>query len=152
MARDGPQWHSLPAEQVLAELACSPDGLTASEAAERLRRDGPNTLPRKPPPSLAAIVLRQFRSPLIYLLAAAAAVSVALEEIRDAAFIGGVLLINALIGSFQESRAERASQALQSLLRIRATVRRDGQSCATVRRDPTGSRFFFCTPHFPNLH
>jgi len=112
---------------VLATLACSAEGLSAGEAAERLRRDGPNTLPRKPPPSLAEIVLRQFRSPLIYLLAAAAVVSVALEEIRDAAFIGGVLLINALIGSFQESRAERASQALQSLLRIRATVRRDGQ-------------------------
>jgi len=127
MDRPGPQWHTLGPAQVLEELDCGSDGLSTEGAADRLGRVGPNQLPRKPPPSLAQIVLRQFRSPLIYLLGVAAAVSAALEEYRDAGFIAAVLAINAIIGAFQEYRAERASQALQQLLRIRATVRRDGQ-------------------------
>ena len=113
---------ALPA--VLDALSATADGLDDHEAARRLARDGPNTLPRQKPPSLFQILLRQFKSPLIYLLAIAAAVSTMIGEAKDAAFILGVLLINAIIGTVQEARAEKASQALQQLLRIRAAVRR----------------------------
>src|SRR5690606_29578245 len=65
---------------------------------------------------------------LIYILAAAAAFSIIVAEYTDAAFIGVVLLINALIGSIQEWKAERASRALQKLIVTRATVMRDGES------------------------
>ena len=121
-----PQPHSLQALEVLRALECGPDGLSTAEAATRLQQGGPNTLPHKPPPGLAQIILRQFKSPLIYLLGFAAVVSFALEEYRDAGFIAAVLVINAVIGAFQEFRAEQASQALQGLLRIRTAVRRDG--------------------------
>jgi Ca2+-transporting ATPase len=109
---------------VLDTLGTATGGLSDEEAASRLAHYGPNTLPRREPPSLFKIVLRQFRSPLIYLLGIAAGVSLVIGEVKDAAFIMGVLLINAIIGTVQEARAEKASQALQQLLRIRAAVRR----------------------------
>jgi magnesium-transporting ATPase (P-type) len=124
---DRSAWHALDAETTLEQLGASRNGLTPAEAEARLARFGPNTLPHKPPPTIAEILLRQFKSPLIYLLGAAAAVSLALGEVKDAAFIFGVLLINAIIGTVQEAKAEKASQALQKLLQIRAAVRRGGQ-------------------------
>lgn len=71
------------------------------------------------------IFLRQFLSPLIYILLAAAAVSLIVGEIKDAFFILAVLVLNALIGAFQEYRAERTSQSLKQLLQFHARVRRD---------------------------
>jgi magnesium-transporting ATPase (P-type) len=119
-------WHARTAPETLQELGAKRAGLTSDSVRTRRTRFGPNTLPRRRPPTVLRIALRQFASPLIYVLAAAAVASVFLGEFKDAAFITAVLLINGLIGTIQESRAERASQALQQLLRIRATVRRDG--------------------------
>ena len=101
-------------------------GLTSAEARERLARFGPNVLPSEPPPRLAGIVVGQLKSPLIYVLLAAAAVSLAMGDFTDAAFIGVVLLVNSGLGAWQEWRAEQQSRSLQQLLRIRATVVRDG--------------------------
>ncbi len=120
-------WHSDPMDAVLTRLEAGQGGLTDGEAQQRLRDYGPNLIPETPPPTLVQITLRQFRSPLIYVLGVAAAVSLALGEVKDAAFICGVLLINAIIGTIQEARAEKASQALRHLLTTRATVKRDGQ-------------------------
>ena len=121
---DGRDWFAMDLSAVLETLETATGGLSDEEAASRLTHYGPNTLPHREPPRLFEIVLRQFRSPLIYLLGIAAAVSLVIGEVKDAAFIMGVLIINAIIGSVQEARAERASQALQQLLRIRAAVRR----------------------------
>ncbi|MGB5592397.1 MAG: cation-transporting P-type ATPase, partial [Gammaproteobacteria bacterium] len=111
-ARPEKAWHGMNPAEVASELATDNKGLTQDEAERRLQRHGPNALPHAPPPSLWAIAGRQFRSPLIYVLAIAAAVSLALGEVKDAAFIVGVLLINAIIGTIQEGKAEKASQAL----------------------------------------
>ncbi len=126
-ALEQPNWHTMPAEDALRTLGSARDGLDAGQVARRLERHGRNELPRRRPPTIAAIALRQFRSPLIYLLGVAAGISLFLREFKDAAFIAGVLVINAIIGTTQEAKAERASQALQKLLRIRGTVRRDGK-------------------------
>jgi P-type Ca2+ transporter type 2C len=109
----------------MAQLEAGEPGLTSAEAQARLERHGPNRLPHKPPPPVWQIALRQFRSPLIYILALAAVVSVAIGHAEDAGFIAVVLLLNAAIGGYQEWKAERSSQALQRLLRIRAVVLRD---------------------------
>ncbi len=119
-------WHASSVPDVLHSLDAKRAGLTAESVRHRRNRCGPNTLPRKPPATVMRIALRQFTSPLIYVLAAAAFASAFLGDYKDAAFITAVLLINGLIGTIQETRAEHASQALQQLLRIRATVRRDG--------------------------
>ena len=119
-------WHCLEAADALAAVDATPGGLTRAEARRRLERSGRNVLPSEPPPGWLAIGLRQLKSPLIYVLLAAAAVALALGDLTDAAFIGVVLLVNSGLGGWQEWNAERQSQGLQKLLRVRATVLRDG--------------------------
>lgn len=121
-------WHAGESAAVLDHLQTSRSGLTEGEALSRLEKFGPNRMPRVPPPTVWQIVARQFKSPLIYVLGIAAAVSLALGEGKDAAFICGVLVINAIIGTVQESRAEKASEALRKLLTILATVVRDSHT------------------------
>jgi Ca2+-transporting ATPase len=104
----------------------STTGLTEAEAARRLEQYGPNTLPVALPPGLAAVFLRQFLSPLIYILLAATAVSFVLGDVKDAIFIGLVLLINGVIGTTQEYSANRAAAALRRLEQPQATVVRNG--------------------------
>ncbi len=120
--------HALPPEALLDALGSSRHGLTREAAAARLAEEGPNRLPRPLPPGVAQIFLRQFGSPLIYVLLAAALVSLAIGHHSDALFIGAVLLINALIGTFQEHSAQRAAQALDALVKVRSRVVRDGEA------------------------
>ena len=122
-------WHAIDLPSLERRFAATTEGLSSSEAAARLEEFGPNLLPHTPPPPWWQIALRQFRSPLIYILAVAAVVSVAIGEPTDATFIAAVLVLNALIGGYQEWRAEKSTQALQQLLQIRAAVMRDGDVC-----------------------
>jgi magnesium-transporting ATPase (P-type) len=124
--RQGPPPHALPADEVLRLLGTPPGGLAAGDVSERLRRFGPNALPRARPPSIATVILRQFLSPLIYVLLAAAVVSIAIGHGSDAAFIFAVLALNAAIGTVQEHAAERSADALRALIVTRARVVRDG--------------------------
>ena len=120
MPNDPTPWHArLPSG--------SADGLTGAEAERRLAADGPNRLPQASVPSLAALLLRQFASPLIAVLLVAALLSLAVGDRKDALFIAAVLLLNALVGGLQEWKAERRSHALRQLLRVQALVRRDGE-------------------------
>jgi len=119
-------WHAEPADTVLETLSTSDSGLSQVEAERRQQEYGPNLLPEKGPTPLWLIVLRQFVNPLIYILVAAAVVSVAIGDLKDAVFIAAVLLLNAVIGAYQEWQAEQSSHALKKLLRIHAQVERDG--------------------------
>lgn len=125
--KSGLAWHAVSVGGLLTALDAGENGLSGPEAAARLQRYGANRLPTAPPHSFSRILLRQFRSPLIYILGIAALVSLLLREVTDAGFIAAVLLVNALIGGSQEWRAERSSRALQRLMQIRATVVRDGE-------------------------
>ncbi len=120
-------WHSVPLAQVEAELQSSPAGLTEGEARQRIARFGPNELPRRAATPLWRIFARQFAGPLILVLAFATLLSVLVGDLRDAAFIAVVLLLNAAVGCFQEARAERSTRALEQMLRFRTEVERDGQ-------------------------
>ncbi len=121
-----PPWHAMAVGSALADLRADvARGLTAADAAARLHRDGPNVLPAPQAASPLLIFLRQFHSPLVYVLLAAAALSVSLRHLTDAGFIGFVLVVNALLGAWQELQAERQSVSLQHLMRVRATVLRD---------------------------
>lgn len=100
-------------------------GLSVEEAARRLQDEGPNVLPEKQPDTVAEIFLRQFKSPLIYILLAAAVTVFLLGETADGAIILAVLLFNAIIGSIQEGRAQNTLSALKQYVNTTATVVRD---------------------------
>ncbi|HEX7708499.1 MAG TPA: HAD-IC family P-type ATPase [Thermoanaerobaculia bacterium] len=119
-------WHSMSVSDVIETLESRTEGLTDDEVRGRRERYGANELPKKKPPTLAALFLRQFRDPLIYILLAAAVVSLATAHFNDAVFIFVVLLVNAAIGTIQERKAERSADALQKVMRIVSSVRRDG--------------------------
>ena len=121
-------WHALDAAGVTKALGSDAGrGLTGAEARIRLAHWGPNSLP---PPRRRGPWLRlalQFHNPLIYVLLAAATITLGLRDYLDAAVIVGVVIINAVIGFVQEGRAEQALEAVRSLLANRATLVRDGE-------------------------
>lgn len=121
------KWHAIELPQVFSELNATENGLTNTEAQARLKQFGPNELPQKPPPTIWEIFVRQFRSPLIYILAIAAVAALFLGELTDSAFIVAVLMLNAIVGCSQEWQAEQKNRALQKLLQIRAAVMREGE-------------------------
>lgn len=120
-------WHALTEAEVWQRLGSSSSGLQTQEARKRAQIYGANILPQQPPPTWWQIMIRQFQSPLIYVLLIAALVSFLIGDLKDAFFIGLVLCINAAMGGYQEWRAERSSRALQQLLHLRATALRDGE-------------------------
>jgi len=119
-------WARTP-EAVLRELLSEPSGLLGCEVERRLRLCGRNELEQEAVVRPLAVLLRQFRSPLIYILMIAAVVTIALDEYVDAAVIATVLVFNAVVGFFQEYRAERSLEALRRLARAQARVLRDGR-------------------------
>lgn len=119
--------HSATVDEVVSSLGSDRlRGLDEVVADQRLRRDGPNTLPRVHGDSLLRRVLLQFHNPLIYVLLAAAATTLLLEEYVDASVILGVVLVNALVGFIQESKALSALDSLRSMVRGKARVVRGG--------------------------
>jgi magnesium-transporting ATPase (P-type) len=121
-----PHHHS--ADDISSALRVSSHGLTRAEASERLSSFGPNILPTSKTPGIGIVFLRQFRSPLIYVLVAAAILSIAIKEWSDAAFIFAVLLINAIIGTIQEYSAQKAADALQKMVTTNCRVLREGEA------------------------
>lgn len=120
-------WHSIDSALAFQQLESSPIGLDTADVEQRRLQYGENVLPVKTPPGVLQIFIRQFFSPLIYILLGAALISVVIGEFTDAVFITAVVLLNAILGTFQEWRAEQSAAALQQLLQAMTRVRRDGQ-------------------------
>lgn len=104
------------------------NGLDADEAERRLADHGPNRLAEAPGRSKLAIFVDQFRNLLVLVLLGAAVLAGAVGDIKDAAVISVVLLLNAILGFVQEAKAERSVDALRSMLVPTARVRRDGRT------------------------
>ena len=135
-------WHSLSPEETLSALSSNRSGLSMEEAAERLQQYGPNELKvkRKTLPVIA--FLRQFLSPLIYVLMAAAIISVIAGHFIDAWVIMGVLVANAVIGFLQETRAQKAMESLLQMAAPRTKVRRDGSVKQILARETVSGDVF----------
>lgn len=112
---DETAWHALPTEDVLARLQTGREGLSSAEARAGLERFGPNELQTAPQASLILLFLRQFESPLIFMLLAASVVSGVSGHLLDAGVILAVVVLNAVVGVIQEWRAEQALEALRRL-------------------------------------
>jgi Ca2+-transporting ATPase len=115
-------------EEILSGLQVDPEiGLSAGEARQRQRRFGPNRLQETKTRSSLSILLAQFRSLMVILLTAAAALSFAFGEWMEGTAIVAVIAINTVIGFFTEWRAVRSMEALGRLTKVTAKVRREGK-------------------------
>jgi potassium/sodium efflux P-type ATPase len=121
------EWYRSEVEEVFKELQTSEKGLSEVEAKDRFDKEGPNKLPEGKGLSRLEILLHQFKSPLIYILLVAAVVTAILGEYIDTGVIAAVLILNAVIGYFQEAKAEKSMRALQGMVVPRAKVMREGE-------------------------
>jgi len=119
-------WHTKTVPDVLDAFHSRERGLTKEEAAERFQEYGLNKLPEGRVDGLLLIFFRQFQSPLIYVLFAAAGIVFAMGEVIDASIIFTVLLFNAIVGTIQEGKAQNALLALKRFAETSATVLRGG--------------------------
>ncbi|HZE33627.1 MAG TPA: HAD-IC family P-type ATPase [Actinoallomurus sp.] len=119
-------WELSPRDALTAAGVDAEAGLSESEAAARLEHCGPNTLPRVRAHGAILRFLLQFHSPLIYVLLGSAVAAAFIGEQVDAGVIVTVLVVNALVGFVQESRAEGALAALAAMTETTSTVVREG--------------------------
>ena len=120
-------WHAMSAEEVVEQLKTPiQDGLSSEEAARRMAKFGPNELKEAPHRSFLSLVFDQLKSLVIILLIVASIISALLGETVDAIAIMSIVVLNAVLGVVQESRAEEALAALKKLASPEAQVLRDG--------------------------
>lgn len=120
--------HAVASTEVLATLNTTPEqGLSSEEAQRRLQSYGPNTLPEEDAVNPLRIFLRQFKSLMIGILTFAAILSWFLDHEIDAVVIAVLILVNAVIGFYQEFQAEKAINGLKKLIENKAKVRRNGE-------------------------
>lgn len=119
-------WYQISSKEVFQKLQTSEKGLTSEEVKKRLEKFGPNKLAEEKDINKFKIFIHQFASPLIYILIIAGIVTILLKEYIDAGVIFAAVIINAIIGYFQEYKAEQSVRALKKMLVPKAKVLRDG--------------------------
>ena len=118
-------WHTLAIEDATAHLQVDPlTGLNNEQVAERRQISGPNCLAEKPPRSRWLLFLSQFTNILVMVLIFAAILAASIGNVKDAAAIIVVVILNAAMGFYQESKAEKSLEALRKMLPVTARVRR----------------------------
>ncbi len=120
-------WHTKSIADIFKILKSNERGLSEQEVDLRLREYGRNQLPEAKTDGLLIIFLRQFQSPLIYILLLTSAVVFFMGETVDGSIIFAVLLFNAVIGTVQEGKAQNTLLALKRFMETKATVLRDGK-------------------------
>ncbi len=121
------KWHSFSIKKTFQELKSSPQGLTQQKAEQRLEKVGFNRLPQEEQFSKIKTFFEQFKSPLVYILLIAGIIAFVLDEYTDSAVIFGAVLLNTIVGYFQENKASQALGKLKKALHFKAVVFRDGQ-------------------------
>jgi len=115
-----------PEETVKPVMRVEPKGLTSDEASARLEKDGPNAMPDTSAHPLRN-ALAKFWAPVPWLLEASVVLEISLDKYYEAAVIAALLVFNAVLAYFQESRAQATLTALKSRLALNASVQRDGE-------------------------
>jgi len=124
---DATAWHAIETGDALDRLASGPDGLAAQEAERRLAEQGPNRLTPAKRQSALLRFLGQFTNLLVLVLLVSAVIMLLIGELLDAAVVGALVVVNALIGFIQEGRAERALEAVRKAVAPEALVVRNGR-------------------------
>ncbi len=120
-------WYNLNQTKVFELLKTRKTGLTEKEVKARQEKYGPNSLPEKQKASRIILFLRQFNSPLVYILLFAAGISLLLDDHVDMYVILAAVVINIIVGFIQENRAMRAMEKLKKIVHFNALVIRDGE-------------------------
>ncbi len=121
------KWYAVSPDDVAQKLGVDPaNGRSAAQAAELLKKDGPNALPAEKPPPGWKLFLAQYRSYMQIILVGAAIASILIGQIATGIAVLLITALNALGGLRQQGKAESAMNALQSMLKTSARVRRDG--------------------------
>ena len=121
-------WHAMSSTDVVQELATQPeDGLSSEEVKQRREKYGRNELEEAPPTTFWELLWAQINSFVIYMLLGAAIISALLGDYTEAIAIMAIVILNAVMGIIQESRAEAALAALKKLAAPEASVLRDGR-------------------------
>jgi len=121
-------WHSISVEQVAKILDTDIEkGLSEKEVEKRFKKFGPNKLPEEKPFSRIHIFFSQFKSPLVYILLIAGIVTLILGKWTDTVIIFMAVILNAVVGYFQEKKAEKTLFELKKVLKPKAIVLREGQ-------------------------
>lgn len=131
---EAPLW-SQSSTELLRRLASSPSGLSESEASLRLENNGPNLIVEQKRTLPLYVLARQFRSPLVFVLLAAAVISAGVGDWTDATLIVAILAASTGLSFTQEYRASRAIDALRGRLATKSRVWRDGQLRTLPARD-----------------
>ncbi|MBK9533428.1 MAG: cation-translocating P-type ATPase [Chitinophagaceae bacterium] len=121
-------WHRLSIPELFELLGINRQGLSTVAAAEKLDQIGPNELQEGKRKSIAGMFFGQFKDVMILILLSAAVISGFIGDLTDTIVILVIVLLNALVGFFQEYRAEKAMQALKQMAVTQARVLRDGSS------------------------
>ena len=128
-------WHSFSIEKTFQELKSNIKGLNEEEVEKRLRKFGLNKLPEEKSFSRLKLFLRQFRSPLIYILLIAGIVTLILSEYTDSIVIFGAVFLNTIVGYLQESKTNQALIKLKKFLQFKVIVLRDEKEKEILQKD-----------------
>jgi len=121
------KWHSLKVEEVVRIFDTDTNkGLSEKEAKERLKKFGTNRLPEEKSFSRLKILLDQFTSPLIFILVIAGIICLVINETTDAIVIFSAVILNVIVGFFQENKASQILMSLKKVVKHEAEVLRDG--------------------------
>src|SRR5690348_11501574 len=124
----GPAWYALSAEDVTAQVGVHvEEGLTATDAEQRLAEYGPNELPKEPPPSMWVVARGQLANPMNIMLLIVVVASFAIVQVATALVVLGLVVFNVVMGTNQELKARASVEALAQLQVPHARVRRSGQ-------------------------
>lgn len=119
-------WYLLGTQNTFSKLKSSPNGLASKSISALAKKFGPNKLPGKAPLTGFQLFINQFKSAFVYILLGASLISFALDEPIDASVILVAVLVNVIVGFFQERQAQDALLALQNVVTSNARVKRDG--------------------------
>ncbi|SDW58151.1 Ca2+-transporting ATPase [Amycolatopsis xylanica] len=129
-------WYARPAEEVAAALGVDPGrGLSAAQAADSLRANGPNALPEEKPRPGWLLFLEEYRSYMQIILVVAAVVSLVIGQWTTAILLLALTVVNAIVGLRQQGKADSAMNALKSMMKASGRVRRDGDEALVPAED-----------------
>ena len=114
-------------EQIKKELNTNSNGLTKIEVQERINKHGKNTLPKKKKDGILKIFISEFKDPILLLLLFTVIASFVANEIVDGIAILFIILVDVIMGTYQENKANNTAEALENLVKVKTRVIRDGK-------------------------